>query len=185
MNPKRFSHLKVWIAENQSKSPAPEKRSWLPRYHGSREATVVLFLGLFKQPWNLWEEVERIRDSAYFQEYQGGWEQVQVILEQVTTRQEIEKIVTILGTEHDFFGNFLDSCEELLRREDKRFLPIDRDTHRKPKRILRRRGYLDKGSLRPQTLKGSFPPDPSPKPDRREKVQYFHFYLSPEKIKSS
>lgn len=166
---------KKWIAENQSWDSAPtdQATSWLPVYHGAEEALEVLFLCLFQDPWKSWEVIQRIAESAYFQDYSGRWKQVQDILEQVTTSEDIKKFVELAFSEDDFFGNFLRNCEKLLRKNPHSYRLLERD-RRKPRRLIRRRGYQDKGSLRPTTLRGSFPPDPQEKEDRRRKIHFQH-----------
>jgi len=167
-----LSRLRKWIAENQSCCPANSllNLSWLPHYSGADEALCGLFLSLFLPQWETWELIERIANSAEFQEYSGRWEQVQEELEQVSSLEDLEKFVTISFSYDDFFGNFLRNCERFLRKNPHVVKPYDRD-RKKPRRKVWRRGHQDKGSLRPTTLRGSFPPDPEAKEfDRKRKI---------------
>lgn len=175
LDQQELTRLRDWIASRQSRDPAPDDenilRSWLPIFRGADEALQCLFLASFLFPWQSWELVERIAQQAYLQEYNGRWEQVQEVLEQVSTFENLELMVQLCFSEDDFFGNFLGNCEKMLRREKKSFKSLERDRHR-PRRLIRRRGPQDKGSIRPSTLKGSFPPDPNPGIDRRRKVHF-------------
>lgn len=169
-----FQFLKNWIAENPSRYSAMEKRvdrSWLPHYRSARECEYILFLGLFLPPWESWEVVARIRESCYFHRYTGEWKQVQECLEQVTDLDTFEKKLQTLMSLDDFFGNFLMEVERYLRRERFAFKPFERDRN-KPRRLIRHRGYRDKGSLRPYHQRGRNLPEESPSEDRRGKVQY-------------
>lgn len=172
----KFPRLKNWIAENPSRYSAMENRedrSWLPHYKNAKEAEIVLFLGLFLPVWESWEIVSRIRESCYFHRYTGEWKQVQEILEQVTDLDTFEKKLSSLMSEDDFFGNFLTECERFLRREPHSFKPLVRDEH-KPRRLIRHRGYRDKGSLRPKHQQGRNLPEEFHSEDRRGKVRYSH-----------
>jgi hypothetical protein len=168
--PDGLPHVRDWIAENQSCHPPPsEVVTWLPHYRGTREATIAIFLSTFISLFRTDELRSRISESCYFHRYEGSWNEVQELLEQ---RPTISAVVTVLlqqMSEDDFFGNFLKECEKFLRRERKGYKSLDFD-RRRPRRKIRRRGYQDKGSLRPNTLRGSFPPDPTPGEDRRRKI---------------
>lgn len=167
--------LEKWIAENQSLHPATiTYPSWLPHYRTAREALYILFLSLFLPEWESWEIISRIKESCYFQRYDGGWKQVQEILEQVSSLQSFEeKFLGQLCSEDDFFGNFLPQANKFLRKNTSSFKPTVRDLHR-PKRKVYRRGYRDKGSLRPYHQRGRNLPDPTPGEDRRGKVIFAH-----------
>lgn len=116
--------------------------------------------------------VDRIRNQAYYQRYSGGWQQVQDFLEQVNNLRQFEEWYSRWMSDEDFFGNFLPDCERILRRESERFLEENRHSRKPPKRKVYRRGYLDKGSLRPYHQRGRSLPDPNPGEDRRDKVKY-------------
>jgi hypothetical protein len=170
-SPKEFPRLKNWIAENPSRLPAMENRSWLPHYRSAREAKMVLFLGLFIPKWETWEIVARIRDTCYYQRYNGEWRQVQEILHKVTNLEEFNEVYGSFSSEDDFYGNFLRECEKFLRRNPASFKPVERD-RRRARRKIRHRGYRDKGSLRPYHQRGRNLGELHSGEDLREKVSY-------------
>lgn len=166
--------LKDWTAKSPSRYPATiESRSWLPHYRTAREAKFVIFLGLFIPEWESWEIITRIKESCYFQRYQGEWQQVQELLEQVTDLPSFEEKFLQQSSLDDFFGNFLKECNKFLRKNPNSFKPVERD-RRKPRKLVYRRGYRDKGSLRPYHQRGRNLPEESPSEDRRSKVRYGH-----------
>lgn len=169
--PDGLPHVRDWIAENPSCHPATsESVTWIPHYRGSREATIVIFLSSFISLWRIDEIRTRLSESCYFHHYEGGWNEVQELLEQRPTPSAVLEKLLELMSEDDFFGNFLKDCERFLRRERRGYRPLVSDNVKRPRRKIRRRGYQDKGSLRPNTLRGSFPPDPAPGEDRRRKI---------------
>jgi hypothetical protein len=165
--------LKNWIAESQSLHSAMPRlgKSWLPHYRSAREAEIILFLGLFLHEWEVWEVTQRIVESCYFHRYSGAWEQVQKILEQVLNLQEYEEKYSMFYNDDEFFGNLLRDAEKFLKRNPHSFKDLVRDEKR-PRRLIRHRGYRDKGSLRPYHQRGRNLPDPEPGQDRRGKVRY-------------
>lgn len=167
--------LKDWTAKSPSRYPATENdlKSWLPHYRSAREAKMILFLGLYRPEWVNWEITARIRNSAYFQRYSGEWEQVQQMLEQVTDFKTFEDYIQNHESFDDFFGNFLKDCEKFLRRNPFPFKPVERDRHKTRKPVYRR-GYRDKGSLRPYHQRGRNLGEPNSGEDRRSKVKYSH-----------
>lgn len=134
---------------------------------------MIIFLGLYRPEWVSWEITARIRNSAYFQRYSGEWEQVQLMLEQVTDFKTFEDYIQNHESFDDFFGNFLRDCEKFLKRNPFPFKPIERDRHKARKPVYRR-GYRDKGSLRPYHQRGRNLGEPIPGEDRRSKVKYSH-----------
>lgn len=92
------------------------------------------------------------------------------MLEKVTDLSSLEENLSLFWTEDEFFGNVLKRAEQLLKRNRSVIERYDRDTSRKPKNPTYRRGYKDKGSLRPPHERGRNLPDPNPGQDRRQKV---------------
>lgn len=171
---KDLPRLSDWIAESQSRHSATSNQSWLPQFRGAREAEIVLFLSLYIPDWESWEVIARIRDQAYHQRYEGRWNQVQLLLEQESSLPSFEEWWNEIESPDSFFGNFLRNCEKFLKRERFVYRDIERD-RRRPKRKIRRRGYLDKGSLLPAHKRGRNLPDPNGAGrDDREKVKYKH-----------
>lgn len=169
--PDGLPHVRDWIAENPSCHPAAsEPLTWLPHYRGTREATIAIFLSTFISLFRSDELRSRISESCYFHQYEGSWSEVQELLEQRPTISAVTEKLLHQMSEDDFFGNFLKECERFLIRERRGYRPLVSDNLRRPRRRIRRRGYQDKGSLRPNTLRGSFPPDPQPGEDRRKKT---------------
>lgn len=174
-SPETFPLLMKWIAANPSRQSATESTnfSWLPHYRTAREAKMIIFLGLYIPEWETWEVISRIKESCYFQRYEGEWRQVQELLEQVTDLPSFEEEVMKFYSEDDFFGNFLLDTEKFLKRNRSCKKPVVRDEHR-PKKLVYRRGYRDKGSLRPYHQRGRNLGEISPTEDRRQKIQYGH-----------
>lgn len=162
--------VEKWIAQTSSRQSATETLRWTPHYRTAREAKCIIFLGLYLQPWETWEIIDRIRNSAYFQRYSGEWKQVQDLLEQVTDFETFEENIWNSETEDSFFGNFLRECERFLKKNS--YLRKEEPIKRRPKKKVYRRGYQDKGSLRPFHQRGRNLPEENPGEDRRRKVKY-------------
>lgn len=163
--------LKNWIAESQSRQPARVERSWIPNCHSAKEAEYIIFLGLFLPDWELWEIVDRLRNLCYNQRYEGEWNNVQKLLHEVTNLPTFEESIFEIMSEDSFYGNFLPQCEKFLRKYQYSFFNPERD-RRKPKRLVRHRGYRDKGSLRPFHQRGRNIGESQPGRDDRYKIRY-------------
>lgn len=160
--------LNSWIAECQSlqSAPSPEKQAWFPRVNTSREAIVVIFLSLFAGLWQTDRIIEHIAQLAYRYRYSGGWRTVQDFLESYDTPARFVEMYLQHRSFDEFFGNFLPSCDRYIRWHHKSFKG---ETQKGPVlRPQRRRGYNDKGTLRPYYQRGrNLPGEESKQEDRR------------------
>ena len=170
-----FPKLRSWIAENPSRYSAMSMnpdRSWLPHVRCAQEALLVIFLATYLPPWESWEIINRINSQCYFQRYLGKWEKVEQLLQLTSDSQEIRSKFIEIMTPDDFFGNFLKLAERFLRENPRSFKPTERDRH-KPKRLIRHRGYRDKGSLRPPHESGRNLPEEGISRDDRNLLKIF------------
>lgn len=175
---KDLPFLNEWIAEYQSRWSATTDCLffWFPHVTKAQEALVTIFLSLFLPYWKTQEIFVRLANLGYQHRYDGSWEVVQTVLENEILAEtsldsdNVEKLMLGIMSEDDFFGNFLRECERFLKLN--RYTFRDPERYRRPKRKIRRRGYLDKGTLRPYHQRGRNLPDPHPGIDRRSKVQH-------------
>lgn len=172
-----FSHLMNWIAEKPSLQPTMTKYGvdfqWLPHYTRAKEGIYAYILSLYLAPWNTDKLAKRLSESCYFHRYEGEWNKLQTMLEQIPDYPSFEEKYQNFFSDNDFFGNVLPALDSFLRRNRLRNTsqPYDAD-RRKPKRLQRHRGYRDKGSLRPYHQRGRNLPDPSPGEDRRSRISH-------------
>lgn len=184
----RLPSVKRWIADPQSWYHAPlnfpysvrteecPTLKWKPLVENSTDALIVIFLGLFRPEWELWEIIERISYLCYRYRYQGRWEQVQVFLEQVTDLPTFLDCWQKYHHPNEFFGSFLFNCQKFLERNlaSLKREEIPSVVLPRPTKKVWRRGYQDKGNLRPLHKRGRSLGDPEPGLDRRSKVRYSH-----------
>lgn len=168
-----LSHLNNWIAERQSPYSAPPGRSyeWFPRVETAREAQLVIFLSLHIPRYESDRVIEHIAQLAYRYRYAGEWHRVQGFLESYDTPEVFITEYLSGKSLDDFFGNFLRMCDRYIRYHRRSY----RDIQQKGpvRRPNRKRGYSDKGTLRPNHQRGRSLPDPRPLPeDRRSKVNH-------------
>jgi len=163
---RNLSNLNDWIAENQSSEPALfASFEWFPRVTTALEAQMAIFLSLYIPVWTSDRLIDHIAQQAYRYNYSGTWKTVQALLESYHTPASFLSTYLESHTEDEFFGNFLLSCNRYIRW-NKRAL---REMKQRGiiRRKVRKRGYDDKGSLRPEHQKGRNLPSPFQKEDRR------------------
>lgn len=174
---KPLKFLAKWIAESQScySQTAYKPKFWFPSISKARDALCAIFLAQFIPYWETAEVFQRMGQLAYQNRYSGRWESVQLILERIklstNSQPELNEMIWLeMFQPREFYGNFLQQVEL--------FLMINRETYRsyekhsRVKRKVRRRGYQDKGSLRPPWQKHRTFPDPNPGIDRRNLVSH-------------
>jgi hypothetical protein len=119
--------------------------------------------------WNTEAEVKYFANLCYRYGYEGKWRTFQEILERTTNFQVFEEVAQELLGKYTYFGNLkplIDRYSHTVRRYDPE--PI-----RRVKRKVRRRGYNDKGSLRPPHCRNRlFPTSDTEREDRRNLVQH-------------
>lgn len=178
----RYPLLVKWIAESQSRQPAltySDILFWKPVYHGAREGLAVFFLSLWLPTWEKDFSIQHLAEAAYRQEYSGYWAELQYFMENSTTLEGFLALIDYNHLEDEFYGNFLDLAERLLRRNRLAFRRI----MGKPSKVRypqRKRGYRDKGSLRPDYKKGRNIGESEAPVDRRE-AAYSCLWSSSEK----
>jgi len=165
-------HLNDWIAERQSSCSASSDSllEWFPRVENSHQAAVVILLSSYLQPWQTDRIIEHIAQLAYRYKYQGEWVRIQELLESEHTPEGILSKYSQHRHVDEIFGNFLPACNRYIKWFNRAFrVPTRRPVRRK----VRKRGYDDKGTLRPNHQKGRNLPDPSPPPeDRRHLIRH-------------
>lgn len=192
---KRFPTLSVWTAETQSlhsqtifgnnfedslrrekifsKSPGWYlNRQWLPHIpRNGRSCLQAFFASLFLPIWFSDSFLHLIANQAYLQRYQGNWLVLQYFIENATSIQDFLELVELNGFQREFFGNFVVSTEKVLRKIlIERSWKLEPGTYGEVIYPEYRRGYRDKGNLRPPHECGRNLPDPDPGHDRRDQV---------------
>jgi hypothetical protein len=121
-------------------------------------------------PWQTDREVKFFANQCYKYEYNGKWSTLQEILERSSNFEEFKQVTIDLLGNSTFYGNL----EPLMERYQKTVIYKRFDQQRGlVRRPRRRRGYNDKGSLRPKWKRGRNLPDPGPeREDRRNKVKH-------------
>jgi hypothetical protein len=132
----------------------------------------VLYLSLYYPVWENQRITKQLTQLCFIFQYSGKWNFLQKLLEEASTPEEFERIYIDEYGARDFFGNFLGKTERrfLIRRFDKH---TDQGKERRyiTKKVYRR-GYDDKGTLRP-THKPKLPGgEKIEKIDKRDKVQH-------------
>lgn len=169
---KRLSSLCNWIASGPSWWPQTEESFyWLPPVNSPKEAFYSLFLSSFLNYWETLELYQRIGNLAYQARYRDDWKKVQYILEVQQSLADPYEIWFDIFTKREFYGNFLDNVERYLRKVNKRSIKFY-SSGRTPRRKVRRRGYQDKGLLRPSHQRGRNLGDPNPGQDRRNFISH-------------
>jgi hypothetical protein len=120
--------------------------------------------------------IQNLAEASYRHEYSGHWSELQYFMENSSM---IEQFLELIDSNHlgdEFYGNFLDLSEKILRRNRLAF----RSIVEKPSRVRypqRKRGYRDKGSLRPYHKRGRNIGESRAPVDRREATYNCQFTL--------
>lgn len=162
-------NVEDWIAECLSLQP---DRSLDFSFIGtSWDALCLIYLlsHISNLYWITDDITRKIAQKAYLKNYQGGWEEVQDLLEQnLQTPEQFYQLFLLRHSPEEFFGN--------LQRRSLRLLQIVRYKKRDPrgtkKRTKRTRGYRDKGTYVPPHRSKVEPPESDPRIDRRKKVAH-------------
>lgn len=169
-----LARLQKRIADCQSLYPDSAKSSekiiqLTFTLRGSYQCLQLLYISSYFQVWETDILVQSIANKAYRHSYNGKWETVQEFLEAgpQTPEQFAEKFISLRGP-HDFFGPFLEcSLREM------HFVKIKDMTKRSTGKVvypIYRRGYKDKGTLRPNHKSGRDLPGEDSRVDRRHLV---------------
>lgn len=118
--------------------------------------------------WQTDKEVNFFRNLCYRYNYSGRWRTFQEILERAATAEEFDQVaIEILG-KFTFYGN-LKPLMELFSRTITEVKP----KNSRPRKPRRKRGYDDKGSLRPYHQRGrNLPGIEIEREDRRKMVAH-------------
>lgn len=149
----------------------------------AREAIQIIFYLVLEKHFGRTVEIdyleikESFAESAYNFRYEGRWNIVQNLLEVPDTINH--KIAALLQQMHprEIFGNLLPRSKRMFARVRVKFHQNAITDTRPVKKKVFRRGYDDKGHLRPKHLARpvglpQITPEPT-KQDRRNKVIYF------------
>ena len=158
-----------WIAESQS----PQSDLPFSVYHPKTAFQFIAAYGALlhrakEAYWKTDKEVNYFRNLCYRYNYNGRWRTFQEILERTTTAEEFDQVaIEILG-KFTFYGN-LRPLMELYNRTIKEEKP----KNSRPRKPKRKRGYDDKGSLRPYHQRGrNLPGQEIEREDRRNMVAH-------------
>lgn len=169
----RMKKMDLRITEHQS----PLSDSYKPLQYSyakprtARQALIVLSLLLDFELWENDTQVRSLGQMCFFYKYEGKWRIVQSFLEETTNFQEFEKKYKDVFGPHDFYGNFLPSRKRWKKTEQKKLTETGIDKH-KVKQKVYRRGYDDKGTLRPfhkPILPGG---ESEEREDRRQRIKH-------------
>jgi hypothetical protein len=172
-----FENLLIKFSEKTSLQSVPLKESefWLKDFtilkHPTGALATIVALVYTRPGWSTAEVSEKllrhIFNIARNHNFQGGWDDVGKLLHYndlytFGIRGILAEIVKNLSKE-DFFGNFLPIVYSIVESNlcYKRMYPeynwelSQRERRRGLKRKIRRRGYNDKGSLKPNTESSS------------------------------
>jgi hypothetical protein len=121
----------------------------------AREAMAALYLMSMVVPERLGISrisfTDHIAQMAFNYRYEGDWRIVQEILEQRPfVPYSIGKIILSNMNTNDYYGNFQPLVVQLLQKC--KMVPLFQRKKWKVKRTQRKRGYDDKGTLRPSHL---------------------------------
>jgi hypothetical protein len=116
---------------------------------------------------------EALAKTAYNHKYLGKWATVQDLLECPPNLQGYCEGILLSSNEPEVYGNIVKRSKRFLKRvRSKRYYQATKDTSRVRQKV-RKRGYDDKGTLRPdhkwRSAQG-YPPPLVPRPDRRNYV---------------
>jgi len=160
-------HLDEWIAERPSPYSASPNDSfeWFPNCTTARQAQIIIFLSLYLEKWETDRIHEHLAQLAFRYQYNGEWRRVQDFLESFDTPADFFRTYLEARSEDEFFGNFLLECNRYIRY----YKSYYRKVGQKGPVIKgqRKRGYDDKGTLRPYHQRGRMLPDPRPEPEDR------------------
>lgn len=140
-------------AEPKSLQSDPTKQIQVYHPHTAFQNIAAFGTLMFLQKESYWMtdmDTKYFANLCYRYNYEGKWEILQKILEKTTNFQEFELITIELLGASTYYGNLMD----LMKIYKKMFRYIDPEhRHGKIKRKVRRRGYNDKGTLRPSYKK--------------------------------
>lgn len=171
------------IAEFQSRHPDTTLTFDFPHFTTPLECLGLLGAILYFTKERIWESEKAIRyvaGACYKNQYQGKWEQVQEVLENVTDFSDYSSyLLANLLNEEDYYGNL----EPLIFRIGLLLEPkAEGEQYGKVRKPVRRRGYRDKGTLRPDWQKRTVALLKDERDDRRNKVK--HPLIFEEKVKN-
>lgn len=177
----RFPYLAIWTAESQSLDLQAKRISltWLPRPTQALDCLATFILSIFLPPWFSDVCVKRLAELAYKNRYEGQWKYLQYFMENISGPSDLLYLIKINSFERTFYGNLLPRVEQVCRRYGnpriKKYWQREPGTFGPVTERVYRRGYRDKGSLRPYDQRGRNLPDPDPGVDLRNFVEDSHW----------
>ena len=138
-------------AENQSPWSNPElfgQVSYL-RPKKALDAIIVYSLLLEDHYWKTDSAIRHLGNLAFKYKYEGEWGILQRFLEETTNTQEFESLMLeIKYNKNDIYGNFKKSQDRWRKTRLEKVPSVGLDKDKTVKKVFRR-GYDDKGTLRP------------------------------------
>lgn len=138
---------------------------------GAYQCLQLIYISTYFPVWETDRLISSIAQKAFRQKYNGKWKTVQDFLETElqTPKHFEEKYLTLRGP-HDFFGPFLEGASREI------FLVKITDmtvTYKGPVTYpVYRRGYKDKGTLRPKHKSFRNLPGEDEREDRRNRITH-------------
>lgn len=164
---------KRWSAEIQSFYP--DTSYPIEVYHPSTAWESIAAYGALllrggEEYWNTDKEVRFFANQCYRYRYNGHWGTLQEILERTLVFEDFEAVALELLGPCSYYGNLV----PLIRRMALTVRRYDPSAQGRVRKKVRRRGYNDKGSLRPDFKRREIEgiPDSQDREDRRNKVAH-------------
>lgn len=168
------------IAEFQSRWSDPTARdlitrnlSWsFPRVTHFHDCLALLGAVLKVSENRFWESERTVRylsNQAYIHQYDQNWEVLQEFLEKVDNYDDYRVYALERMSNEDFYGNLEPKIYRLIRVLKP---TADEERRGRKKKSQRRRGYRDKGTLRPNWQKRNVALLNDDREDRRKLVKH-------------
>jgi len=176
----RLWREKLKISKYHLDIPPNEQRLVANSQTAKEGIGILLYLALRQKDGvgveHTFDVLDALSQQAYNYRYTGDWFVVQQMLE--TTKDLRDQIACLLRfkTKRDFFGNVLPFAFKMYFRVRWQKYP-NQLTAKRGKQKVRRRGYDDKGHLRPKhqpPMEGIPQKEVIPRSDWRDRVDYFN-----------
>lgn len=152
-----------------AESPSPCPDSLLVYHPTGAFRTIAAYGALMKMQTGVWQtdqEVKFFASLCYKFNYNGKWGTFQEILERTTNFEEFEVVAREKLGDFTYFGNLLPLVRLYMRT-----VQVRKDSKKRVRKPQRKRGYDDKGTLRPSHQRGRNFSQPE-KEDRRDYVKH-------------
>lgn len=133
------------------------------------QSLIVFSLLVEEEVWENDSMMRHLGQMCFKYKYEGKWKILQDYLEKITNFQEFEKKYIEDFGPHDYYGNFLPSRQRWKKTRLEKIQEVGLDRDRVKKKVYRR-GYDDKGTLRPPHRPNLPGGEKVEREDRRQKI---------------